>query len=341
MVAGVAALLRSRTMMTPAAIRERIVSGGEPGVSTLVPFSYLGGRLDAFNTVRDVFEPGINYSTLPEGAVNLLADVTGDGRDDLVRAIPGAGVVVSRSIKKPHLKAPETWSLTPPPAMVLAGDVTGDGRADVIYLDAFGPRVHRSQGDIFASIETWGTQTPGTLNFVADVNGDGLDDLVRVNGTFEAMLSTGSMAAGGFAAPQSWSNAAPGTYTAIADVDGNGRADLVTWTNAATSVIEVGTSNGAAFDAPALWLDTALLDFAAAADVDGDGKADLVGLDPATGCLKVMLSTGTAFTAPRTWTCTDTKDLILAGRVGRTLDARADLLTHSSSRGWEMHQSVR
>ncbi len=345
-VSGVAALLLSRTPLTPAAVRERIVEGGDPGAGTTTSFE--GGRLNAFNALRDVFLDGLAYSSEAPGDVNLLADLNGDGRADLIRGTAGTGFQVAFALAKPRFRTSVAWSGTSPTSVVLAGDVDADGRSDVILGDATaGFQVLRSAGAAALPVEDWSAEVPGTLNAAGDFDGDGLTDIMRHAGDFEVLLSTGS-ASGGFAAPDVWSMDTAGDFIAAADVDSDGMDDLVNWANVGSeSRIDVGLSNGAAFDASTRWLTAepldpnGTLDLAGTGDFDGDGMEDLLGLDSGSGCLMVLRSTGSDFEDPRAWSCPAGITTILAGRTDTSRDARADVVVHAGAAGWRMLRSVR
>jgi hypothetical protein len=345
MTAGVAALLLSRTPLAPAAVRARLVRGGD--LVNNLDSEFEGGRLNAFAALQDVFQPGIPYSLDLPGTVNLLADVNRDGKGDLVRGTAGGFSVSLASGTKAKFIPAKPWSSTLPGTVNLAGDVDADGRTDVILgTPAVGFQVLRSNGSSFLAVETWSAENPGAVNVAGDFNGDGRADVLIATAAFDVILSTGS-AAGGFGAVSTWSAATPGTFVASADVDGDGKDDLINWTNSgSTAQIDAGVSNGTTFDAPTRWIDAEPLDpnsslgLAATGDFDGDGKDDLLALDAATGCMMVLRSTGAAFEEARAWTCPAAAVTpILAGRIDRTRDARADLLVHAGAMGWLMLRS--
>jgi len=346
MTAGVAALLLSRSSFAPAAVRSRIVLGGDR-VNNL-DSEFEGGRLNAFNALEDLFQPGVPYSGDLPGGVNLLADFNRDGRADLVRGGGGGFSVSLASGQRAKFIPAMQWTSTLPGAVDLVGDVDGDGRADVILGDpGIGFQVLRSSGTAFLPVESWSTANPGARNVAGDFDGDGRADVMVSAGTFDVMLSTGSSVAG-FGAAQTWSAASPGTFLAAADVDGDGKDDLINWTTSgSTAQIDVGISNGSSFDATTRWIDAEPLDpnsaliLAGTGDFDGDGKGDLLALDGVAGCLMVMRSTGAAFEAARAWTCpAGAVTQILAGRVDRSRDPRADVLINAGVTGWQMLRSV-
>jgi hypothetical protein len=342
MVAGVAALLLSRTSLTPEEVHRRLVEEADPGDNLEADFD--GGRVNAFNAIRDVFLRGLTYATHAPGTVMLLADVTGDGRADLVRATSGTGIEVAKNNgKKRKFAAMKLRSTTPPDAFTGAGDASGDGKEDIIVGGTTGFRVLRgknTKGALFP-VESWSTEPVGSLALTGDVNGDSRTDVVNFSGgDFDALLSTGASFG---PAQQGWSAEPPGTFTALADATGDGRSDLILWNNGGSMTeISVAASTGSQFSASTIWVTSSTeYDFAAAGDFDGDGDEDLAGVDPSSGCVAVFVSDGGSFEDPRTWSCPGTATHYLAGRADRSRDALADLvIRQSTTASWQVLQGA-
>lgn len=123
----------------------------------------------------------------------FMADVNGDGRDDVV-GFGNAGVSVAIStgttFNSPSLWIKSfgynsSWRVPNHPRHVV--DVTGDGRADIVGFGNAGTFVARSSGHHFESAVGWvhnygynaGTwRTENHPRFLADVDGDGRADVV-------------------------------------------------------------------------------------------------------------------------------------------------------------------
>ena len=201
----------------------------------------------------------------------FMADVTGDGRADVV-GFGDAGVYVARSTGS-GFTAPALWVgnygyeaggwRVDRHPRVLA-DVTGDGRADVVGFGDAGVYVSRALSNSFAAPTLWvnnfgyeagGWRLDKHPRLLADVNGDRLADVVGFGyaGVWVS-LSTGT----GFRQPKLWIENfgydAGGWRVEkhprfLADANGDGRADVVGFGDAG---VYVARSNGHAFTGPKL-----------------------------------------------------------------------------------------
>ncbi len=265
--------------------------------------------------VRDF---GFNAGWRVDRHPRFLADVTGDGRVDIV-GFGSAGVWVALSrgdgtFQAPRMVVPHfRWSSLEHPRLL--ADVTGDGRADIVGFGQSGVEVALSNGD--------GTfQTPQLVvpnfggdngwrvdrhpRFLADLTGDGCADIVGFgsagvwaarnngNGTFQAaqiVVPNFGYDAGGWRVDRH--------PRFLADLTGDGRADLVGFGN---SGVWVARNNGdGTFQSPQLVVPDLgynngwrvdqyprLL-----ADLTGDGCADIVGFGHRGAMVAVNNGNGT------------------------------------------------
>jgi hypothetical protein len=338
MTAGVAALLMSRTPLSPLAVKIRIRRGGDR--SGPAGATFFGGRLDAMRVLADIFLPGKLYSQEDPGDVTLLADVTRNGRVDLIRGIDGVGFEVARnSGKRRRFKPFKPWSSTPPATFVIAGDVDGNRRQDLILGEpGVGFQVLRARKKKFRPVETWSTENPGAFILAGDVDGDRRADVVRYTGTFDVLLSTGT----GFAPAAAWSAEPLRDLADLADVNGDGMDDLLHWTDGTSNIlVEVSFSTGSSFGTPATWRTDMPMRYMGAQDFNGDGRMDLLGFAPDTGCFQVMSGLVVIFSPSRAWICPDTPDLVFTGPAGKRKDGRSDLIAWTAGIGWELLESTR
>lgn len=247
--------------------------------------------------------------------VDLLMDVDGDKKDDLVilwnDGDANAQVSLSNGTAFQYASNGDVgvWN---PSARNLVTDFDGDGREDLVRFYPNGTstfaQVWQSNGAGFTSVwNDWvGGWDPTYTDLAMDVNGDGKGDFVilwnnggttfaQVNlsdGTSYDQVSNDPLGAA-FATNDRWFSA---------DVNGDGRKDLVRiWDNNGSAFGEVWLSNGQSFGTSTFnywvggWSDqTQDLLF----DVDGDRKDDLVILWSNGGVetAQVSLSYGWGFT---------------------------------------------
>ncbi len=268
-----------------------------------------------------------------ESHPRMMADVNGDGKDDVV-GFANAGVYVSLSTGS-SFTSPQRWVSSYGYGAEAGGwriefhprmmaDVDGDGKDDVVGFANAGVYVSLSTGSSFSSPKRWvssygydaeagGWRVESHPRMMADVNGDGKDDVVGfANAGVHVSLSTGSS----FTSPQRWVSSygyeAGGWRVGMhprmmADVDGDGKDDVVGFANAG---VYVSLSTGSSFSSPQRWVSSYGYDAEAGgwriefhprmmADVNGDGKDDVVGF--ANAGVYVSLSTGSSFTSPQRW----------------------------------------
>jgi hypothetical protein len=239
----------------------------------------------------------------------FLADLTGDGRADIV-GFADAGVWVALNngdgtFQPPHLAIADYgynaggWRVEQHPRFL--ADLTGDGRADIVGFADAGVWVALNNGDgtfqpPHLAIADYGYNAGGWRveqhpRFLADLTGDGRADIVGFanagvwvalnngDGTFQPphlAIADYGYNAGGWRVEQH--------PRFLADLTGDGRADIVGFADAG---VWVARNNGnGTFDTPGLlitnfghnaggWLvnkHPRLL-----ADTTGDGRADIVG----------------------------------------------------------------
>jgi parallel beta-helix repeat protein len=255
------------------------------------------------------------------------ADVTGDGRADLVaRSKDNGNVEVFRSTGSGFTYAAGSgpggvWSYGWGTSYDLYfADVTGDGRADLVgrYNANGDVIVFPSTGAGFSSAPPAGLWTYGWSAgydlFFGDATGDGKADILAryfgPNAGITGNIYVGSSTGTSFASPGTWTYGYSAGYDiAVADANGDGKADLVTRyfgpTAGLTGDVYVMYSTGTGFSWNGNfgrwtygWGST--YDFLVR-DATGDGKADFVGRHRGNGEVYVVPSTGTAFTGLGVW----------------------------------------
>ncbi|NQU44014.1 S8 family serine peptidase [bacterium] len=231
----------------------------------------------------------------------LLADVNGDGLDDLV-GFGDRGVTVAlstgASFSTPALWTPgfgyaDFWRIEETPRVL--ADVNGDGMADVLGFGSRGLIVSLSTGSQFATPTFWragfgardGWTPERHLRLAADVNGDGMADAVGF-GDQGVMVSLSE--GNSFAAPAPWSGffgydtgwRIDRHIRLLVDMNGDDRVDIIGFFDDGVILSLAGT-NG--FFDPAAWVAGFGYDQGwripdhprILSDVDGDGAPDIVG----------------------------------------------------------------
>jgi hypothetical protein len=281
------------------------------------------GKDDALAFVRDTqggAEQGDVWVALSSGAslgsvarwhdffctgneVCLIADVNGDGRDDLVSFVRGADgdvfVALSSGVSfGPRTKWHDFFCLGEEICNV--GDFNGDGRADIVAFlrSAYYPSnvgavfVALSTGSSFGASAKWhsffciGLETCG----VGDFNGDGRSDLI----SFAKSNYIGTPAAGDVfvalsngisfvSSADKWNDGfcVGDEVCAIGDFDGDGKDDIATFLRSAYGTskvghVYIGLSNGVNFAPGVRWSDFFCIgnEICGVGDFNGDGRTD-------------------------------------------------------------------
>ena len=246
----------------------------------------------------------------------LLADINGDGSDDIIGIKKDAVVTKlssfrSSPVRVDNLQPFASWNVATDP--ITTADVNGDGKADLVGFGSDGVYVSLSQSsgwktefgpitrvtDLFSEHRGWGNASDVHM---ADVNGDGRDDIVgfKDDGVHVALSNTSSHRLGTDTASFiGRSNAVlrefgGGQWSSIhnprmlADVNGDGKADIVgfggngvrvsfsTSTNQAASFEPSNNPTNDEFGSATGW--RSWNSTRDVVDINNDGKADIVGI---------------------------------------------------------------
>jgi hypothetical protein len=259
------------------------------------------------------------FGTDSEPAWIAVADLNGDGKQDLVTANVFDTVSVILGNGDGTFKAPTNYATGPTgqnPDSVAVGDVNEDGKPDLVVLNAESGKISvllgNGDGTFQAATQfaTGNSAAPQSM-VLGDFNGDGnpdvaLADLVNVhvllgngNGTFQSSIK---LAAGNSPAA-----------IVVGDFNGDDKLDLaVTSTNSNNMVsILLGNGNGTfqpSVSYPAGSQTYRLL----TADFNGDGKLDLA-VDNLDGNVSILLGNGDGtFQTPVSYTVGSTGAFLYA-----------------------------
>lgn len=224
-------------------------SGFDAGSLWLGDFGYVAGGWRSGRHVREV------------------ADVNGDGRDDVI-GFGERGVLVSlsngagfdpASLWLSGFSQSSGWRVDRHSRSL--GDIDGDGRADLVGFGDYGTRIALSNGNGFVAGSGWsgdfgsvddGWSNERHIRTVADVNGDGRDDLVGFgeDGVYVALSAWWGFEAAelwstDFGYDDGWRNNLHERQ--LADINGDGMADIVGFGDYG---VIVALSDGDSFEAP-------------------------------------------------------------------------------------------
>ena len=248
------------------------------------------------------FQPVVTYATgVADGRPTAIAvaDVTGDGKPDLVTANQfGYNITVFAGTGTGTFRAPASYAFGPnaAPLDVTVTDLNADGRPDLVMANAGSNTVAllmgQGGGGFLPGPYAVGPGASFTPFGVAagDVNGDGRPDVVTansVNSTVSVLLNQG----GSLGAATSFQNSGSPANIVVADINGDGRADLLT-ANPSDPAFAVLLGNGDGtfqpFSRYVTSNDNAPLGLAVA-DVNGDGRPDVLTAN-AGGTVGVLLN---------------------------------------------------
>ncbi len=262
-------------------------------VNSTNPLSTVSVHLNAGN---GTFQPPKVFQTAGKASTALeVADVTGDGKLDIVTANYGSDTVtVLRGSGTGVFRRPLTYAAGTRPSDVAIGDFNGDGNADIgvsndYFTGIYGAGILEGiGGGNFAPVQSFNVNTKGKTVSAGDVNNDGLDDLVvggylsQNSGLIVVLMGDGG---GTVVGGQSYGTNSPGDST-LADFNGDGNLDLATANHAPnggecdsncakTIEVRLGAGDGS-FGPNTTYTVGQIPKDIDAADLDADGDLDLI-----------------------------------------------------------------
>jgi hypothetical protein len=252
----------------------------------------------------------------------IAADLTGNGRDDLVVGNAADGtltVFFNNGLGSPRTGflpfSPLTLSAGPGTSDVEAIDTTGNGSLDLVVTDkatgqvnilrhlggrSFAPPVPYRAGTGLSAVDPGGSPEVTSLDATAGVAAGRLTpggpiDLVTVNPGTNTMDVLASLGGGRFANPTTIPNSRPATIVRTADFTGHGIDDLAVLSANGLSIY-LGDGKGG-FLPPTTYAVPAEADGLTVADLLGNGKPDLL-VGDAYGDVLVLLGNGDGTFAP-------------------------------------------
>jgi uncharacterized protein (TIGR03437 family) len=275
----------------------------------------------------------IQLTQIPTGvdpAVLAVADITGNGKSDLIVANQGAASLsILLGLGNGFFQPFTTEATGISPRALAVGDFNQDGRLDLAVTNFASDSVSIFLGNGNGSFRLIGSLTAAGPSAVvtADFNGDGKLDLAVVETTSNSVSVFLGNGNGGFL---SFFTSAVGdrpVSIATADFNGDGRLDLAVANIASNNIsILLGTGTGI-FVAPRNYSAGPLPAYVALADFDGNGTIDIAVANAtgfSAGSISLLPGFGNgAFGSPRTIAAGSNPSFLVTGDFN--LDGKPDL----------------
>lgn len=238
--------------------------------------------------VAPTFSSGVAV-TMGGGSQSIvLADVTGDGRPDLLSAnFQGNLIGIRPGQANFAFGAFTSLNTASGPRSLVAAQFDGVNRLDLAYGTqtpaAVAVRLNTGPGTFGPANEIAISLVP-RLIFARDVDRDSSMDLIVVPTGFDQPVVLRGNGNGTFATPPALSSTTSEiSAAAMGDVDADGDDDLVAVLTGATPGVRVFLNSGGTFTAsPALLTSSPPFSDVALGDVNGDGHTDLVAVNRST-----------------------------------------------------------
>ena len=244
----------------------------------------------------------------------VIADVDGDGRNDLVVAFStypsGGGMAVLSNRGDGTFAAARTYPAGSRPGALAVGDLDGDSKPDVAVVSYDGqvPGVQENLsvllnrgGGNFAPAIAYPAGEFLTSVTMGDLDGDGDRDILVLD-SYSRLAGLMNHGDGTFATPVPYAGDGAISAVALGDVTGDGRVDIVAannlaygsggWLGGNVSVL-VNGGNGV-FGPPIDFADEPIERSLVLGDLNGDGKLDVVAVNHSFACMdtiSVLLNT--------------------------------------------------
>jgi RHS repeat-associated protein len=240
-----------------------------------------------------------------------LADVDGDGTDDLITASSDGVASVMLGEGDGRFAAPLTHTLTHAAHLIKAADINGDEQLDLIVLSQSAGTIDVLLGGgdgTFTTAVTYGVAANAVSFDIGDIDGDGDLDVVTASRSLANHVSLlRGLGDGSFSSRVDMTIAAAELLALrLADADRDGALDLIASDGVSAVWFAAGRGDGT-FDSASMH-DFAFPAFAAPAqppttileiaDLGGDGNLDLLVAQPSAGGFATFIGDGNGDFSP-------------------------------------------
>jgi len=280
------------------------------------------------------FKAKVTYVIGANVSGGVVADLNGDGKQDLIGSFFGGTVGVSFGNGDGTFRAMQQYSAGSNPNALTLADFNGDGISDIATNNFANGSVSvllgNSNGSFRAPVTYVDTAAASHEITSGDVNGDGIVDLLvtraanigiyygRGDGTFNAMVTL----PGGFNQRE----------VKVADLNNDGYDDIALTDFNATDNIVVFLSNGnGTFLGPRTYsVSPGQTDEIAIVDLNGDGYFDLIGSGDTSNIASIMFGNGDGTFKARI-TTNFVGNYVVTSAADLNGDGALDLLASSNS----------
>jgi len=158
-----------------------------------------------------------------------IADVTGDGKPDIIVSVSEAAYSILRGNGDGTFGVPNTQPIVSPasgPNSVKVADLNSDGKPDLVFPTGDGTCVFLGNGDGTFQAQTV-YQGPGSNAVIADLNGDGRLDIVTVDFIDGVVSVLANLGGGKFSSAIQYASGDLPDSLAVADLNGDGQPDVI------------------------------------------------------------------------------------------------------------------
>ncbi|GAA6140404.1 hypothetical protein NBRC116584_02220 [Hydrogenophaga sp. 5NK40-0174] len=264
---------------------------------------------------------------------NLVMDMNGDGRSDLVGYRGGNDWDVCLSTGSAFKRC--QIQSGPAGAPQVIGDINGDGKTDAAYYSGDGSSnwqvcysdgIGWNCGSKAVGYSVWDDKTVS-----GDFDGDGRTDMMshKGDGKWHVCLSRGSS----FSCSQWTGHKGGAKYNISGDFNGDGLADIAAY-NSTQDKWNVCVSTGSNFSCSFMAATHGQAKYNTSGDFNGDGLSDIAGYNSGQDKWNVCFSTGKGFTCEFQ---SATNKPVAENKTGDfNGDGLTDLATHTSGTSWNI-----